>query len=75
MGIEDDLYFIAMVQNSWRINPYYSKVSTPQSVEGGENVSYSQGELRNKKIRVEEADTDMTPLTEFVRKKTFYPVT
>lgn len=79
MGIEDDLYFIKMVQNSWRINPYYSKVSNPQSEEGGENVSYSQGNLINKKARVGAAaapfGTDMTPPTEDVKKKTFYPVT
>ena len=31
MGIEDDLYFITMVQNEWKINPYYySKVISKQ---------------------------------------------
>ena len=77
MGIEDDLYFITMVQNSWRINPYYSKASNPQKEETDENVSYAHGDLKNKKTRVGAAaapfGTDMTPPTEDVRKKYFYP--
>ena len=81
MGIEDDSYFITMVQNSWKINPYYSKVSNPQLEENldkeGNTVSYVHGDLRNKKVRVGAAaapfGTDMTPLTEDNRKKQFYP--
>ena len=81
MGIEDDSYFITMIQNSWKINPYYSKVSNPHLEENldkeGNTVSYVHGDLRNKKIRVGAAaapfGTDMTPLTEDNRKKYFYP--
>ena len=81
MGIEDDSYFITMIQNSWKINPYYSKVSNPHLEENldkeGNTVSYVHGDLRNKKVRVGAAaapfGTDMTPLTEDNRKKYFYP--
>lgn len=85
MGIEDDFYFVEMVQNSWKINPYYSKVNNPQNEDNLENVetndknvSYGRGgEPRNKKMRVGAAaapfGTDMTPLTEDKRKVYFYP--
>ena len=36
MGIEDDNYFVTMIQNAWKINPYYSKVSNPQAEENDE---------------------------------------
>ena len=73
MGIEDDLYFVEMVQNEWKINPYYSKVSSQQFDEdNNDNVSNAQGDLKNKKKRFGAAaapfGTDMTPLTE-----DFYP--
>ena len=71
MGIEDDSYFISMIQHSWKINPYYSKASNPQTEEGGEN------DLRNKKNRVGAAaapfGTDMTPLKEDDRRLPFVP--
>ena len=78
MGIEDDLYFVEMVQNEWKINPYYSKVSSQQFDEdNNDNVSNTQGDLKNKKKRFGAAaapfGTDMTPLTEDYKKKNFYP--
>ena len=78
MGIEDDLYFVEMVQNEWKINPYYSKVSSQQFDEdNNDNVSNAQGDLKNKKKRFGAAaapfGTDMTPLTEDYKKKNFYP--
>ena len=63
LGIDDDLYFISMVQNSWKINPYYSKVSGSQFEENNEE---------EKKMRFGAAaapfGTDMTPSTEDNRK-------
>jgi Ca2+-binding EF-hand superfamily protein len=83
MGIEDDSYFVEMVQNSWKINPYYSKVSNPQLEEkeneiNDKNVSYGRGgNLRNQKKRVGAASapfgTDLTPLTEDKREFYFSP--
>jgi Ca2+-binding EF-hand superfamily protein len=66
MGIEDDSYFITMIQNSWNINPSYSKVSSEEN----DDV------LKNKKRYGAAAapfGTDMTPTTEENRKKKFYP--
>ena len=85
MGIEDDSYFVEMVQNSWKINPYYSKVSNPQLEEkekeneiNDKNVSYGRGgNLRSQKKRLGAASapfgTDLTPLTEDKREFYFTP--
>ena len=78
MGIEDDLYFIEMVQNEWKINPYYSKVNSQQFDEdNNDNESNAHGDLKNKKKRFGAAaapfGTDMTPLTEDYKKTKFYP--
>ena len=79
MGIEDDLYFIEMVQNEWKINPYYSKVNSQQFDEDNDenNGPNARGDLKNKKKRFGAAaapfGTDMTPLTEDNKKKNFYP--
>ena len=78
MGIDDDLTFISMLQNAWKINPNYIKalLNIPEdNVE--EEVSYVHGELKNPKTRVGAAaapfGTDMTPLTEdYKAKKYFY---
>ena len=73
MGIEDDSYFITMVQNEWKINPYYSKASSQQF---DEDNNGSQADLKNKKrfgAAAAPFGTDMTPLTEDNRKKYFYP--
>ena len=69
MGIEDDNYFINLVQNSWKLNPYY-KYNQPE--QGNTNnfneISYTHGNIKNKKIRIGAAaapfGTDMTPTTE-----------
>ena len=71
MGIEDDLSFITNIQNAWKINPYYSKVTT-QSEENTE----TQGDLRNKKrfgAAAAPFGTDMTPSTEDKRQINFVP--
>ena len=83
MGIEDDEYFVEMVQNSWKINPFYSKVSNPQLEENeneikDKNVSYGRGgNLRGQKKRLGAASapfgTDLTPLTEDKREFYFTP--
>jgi Ca2+-binding EF-hand superfamily protein len=68
MGIEDDLYFVTMIQNSWKINPYYSKPSTEEDTK--------DEDYKNKKrfgAAAAPFGTDMTPPTEDVRKKYFYP--
>ena len=73
MGIEDDSYFITMVQNEWKINPYYSKASSQQF---DEDNNGSQVDVKNKKrfgAAAAPFGTDMTPLTEDNRKKYFYP--
>ena len=72
-----------MVQNSWKINPYYSKVSNPQFEEkekeiNDKNVSYGRGGIiRNQKKRLGEASapfgTDLTALTEDKREFYFTP--
>ena len=67
MGIEDDNYFITMIQNAWKINPYYSKVSNPQIEEKDENKKKRFG------AAAAPFGTDMTPTTEEYRKKYFYP--
>ena len=67
MGIEDDNYFITMIQNSWKINPYYSKVSNPQDEENDETKKRRFG------AAAAPFGTDMTPPTEDYRKKYFYP--
>ena len=67
MGIEDDNYFITMIQNAWKINPYYSKVSNPQIEEKDENKKKRFG------AAAAPFGTDMTPTTEDYRKKYFYP--
>ena len=79
MGIDDDLYFVEMVQNEWKINPYYSKVSSQQFDEDNNenNGPNAPGDVKNKKKRFGAAaapfGTDMTPLTEDYKKKNFYP--
>ena len=83
MGIDDDSYFVEMVQNSWKINPYYSKVSNPQLEEkenenNDKNVSYGRGGIiRSQKKRLGAASapfgTDLTPLTEDKREFYFTP--
>ena len=83
MGIDDDSYFVEMVQNSWKINPFYSKVSNPQLEEkeneiNDKNVSYGRGgNLRSQKKRLGAASapfgTDLTPLTEDKREFYFTP--
>ena len=78
MGIEDDLYFITMVQNEWKINPYYySKVISKQHDEDnkGSNVPSTQGDKKKKRFGAAAAPfgTDMTPLTEDDKKIKFNP--
>ena len=84
MGIEDDSYFVQMIQNSWKINPYYSKVSNSQLEENENEInnknlsSYGRGNnLRNQKKRLGAASapfgTDLTPLTEDKRVFNFSP--
>ena len=82
MGIDDDSYFVEKVQNEWKINPFYSKVSNPQNEDNLQkneiNVTYGRGgDLRTKKLRVGAAaapyGTDMTPLTEDKREFYFSP--
>ena len=68
MGIEDDLYFVTMIQNSWKINPYYSKPSTEEDTK--------DEDYKNKKrfgAAAAPFGTDMTPPTEDIKKKYFYP--
>jgi Ca2+-binding EF-hand superfamily protein len=69
MGIEDDNYFINLVQNSWKLNPYYRYNQNEQDNTNNFNeISYSHGNIKNKKIRIGAAaapfGTDMTPTTE-----------
>ena len=83
MGIEDDSNFVEMVQNSWKINPYYSKVSNPQLEKNeneisDKNMPYGRGgNLRKQKKRIGAASapfgTDLTPLTEDKREFYFSP--
>ena len=76
MGIEDDSYFVSLLQNSWKLNPYYKYDLLGQN--NNENnfkeISYSHGNIKNKKIRIGAAaapfGTDMTPNTE--DKREFY---
>ena len=77
MGIEEDKDFIILIQNSWKINPYYSKILSQELRENNElndeeEVSYSHGNLKNKKVRTGAAaapfGTDLTPNTEDKRK-------
>jgi Ca2+-binding EF-hand superfamily protein len=77
MGIEDDNYFISLIQNSWKLNPYYKYNQNGQNDSANNNlneISYSHGNIKNKKIRVGAAaapfGTDMTPNTE--DKRPFY---
>ena len=77
MGIEDDAYFISLIQNSWKLNPYYKYNQNGQNDLTNINlneISYTHGNIKNKKIRVGAAaapfGTDMTPNTE--DKRPFY---
>ena len=75
MGIEDDSYFISLIQNSWKLNPYYKLNQSEQNDTNNLNeISYTHGNIKNKKIRVGAAaapfGTDMTPNTE--DKRPFY---
>ena len=75
MGIEDDTEFVNLVQNSWKLNPYYKinqgNVNTNNNLN---EISYTHGNIKNKKIRIGAAaapfGTDMTPNTE--DKRPFY---
>ena len=78
MGIEDDSYFISLIQNSWKLNPYYK---FNQNIQGQSDnssnfneITYSHGNIKNQKIRIGAAaapfGTDMTPKTE--DKRPFY---
>ena len=76
MGIEDDNYFISLIQNSWKLNPYYKYNQTRENISSNNfnEISYSHGNIKNKKIRIGAAaapfGTDMTPNTE--DKREFY---
>ena len=76
MGIEDDNYFISLIQNSWKLNPYYKYNQTGENISSNNfnEISYSHGNIKNKKIRIGAAaapfGTDMTPNTE--DKREFY---
>ena len=75
MGIEDDSYFINLIQNSWKLNPYYKIKQEEQIPTNNFNeITYSHGNIKNKKIRIGAAaapfGTDMTPNTE--DKRPFY---
>ena len=76
MGIEDDNYFISLIQNSWKLNPYYKYNQTGENTSSNNfnEISYSHGNIKNKKIRIGAAaapfGTDMTPNTE--DKREFY---
>ena len=74
MGIEDDAYFISLIQNSWKLNPYYKYNQNDISNNNFNEISYTHGNLKNIKIRVGAAaapfGTDMTPNTE--DKRPFY---
>ena len=76
MGIEDDNYFISLIQNSWKLNPYYKYNQTGENTSSNNfnEISYSHGNIKNKKIRIGAAaapfGTDMTPYTE--DKREFY---
>ena len=69
MGIEDDFYFVSMVQNEWKINPFYSKINKPQNEEKNEN----DGNKKRFGAAAAPFGTDMTPLTEDKKKVYFYP--
>ena len=78
MGIEDDSYFISLIQNSWKLNPYYKLNQSEQSDTNNLNeISYTHGNIKNKKIRVGAAaapfGTDMTPNTEDKRQFYYQP--
>ena len=74
MGIEDDAYFISLIQNSWKLNPYYKYNQNDINSNNFNEISYSHGNLKNIKIRIGAAaapfGTDMTPNTE--DKRPFY---
>ena len=65
MGIDDDLYFVTMIQNSWKINPYYSKPSEEDLKEDKNKPRFGAAAAP--------FGTDMTPTTEDYKKKKFYP--
>lgn len=55
MGIEDDAYFISLIQNSWKLNPYYKYNQNGQNDLTNINlneISYTHGNIKNKKIRL-----------------------
>jgi Ca2+-binding EF-hand superfamily protein len=74
MGIEDDAYFISLIQNSWKLNPYNKFNQNDLGSNNFNEISYTLGNLKNIKIRVGAAaapfGTDMTPNTE--DKRPFY---
>ena len=75
MGIEDDSYFISLIQNSWKLNPYYKNIQGQSDNSSNFNeITYSHGNIKNQKIRIGAAaapfGTDMTPKTE--DKRPFY---
>ena len=70
-----DSYFINLIQNSWKLNPYYKIKQEEQIPSNNFNeITYSHGNIKNKKIRIGAAaapfGTDMTPNTE--DKRPFY---
>ena len=76
MGIEEDKDFIVLIQDSWKINPYYSKILSQDNEDNNEEeISYSHGNLKNKKVRTGAAaapfGTDLTPNTEDKRQFPF----
>ena len=69
MGIDDDSYFINLIQNSWKLNPYYQINQDQQTPTNNFNeITYNYRNIKNKKIRIGAAaapfGTDMTPNTE-----------
>ena len=67
MGIDDDSYFINLIQNSWKLNPYYQiNQDEKKSTNNFNEIIYSYRSMKNKKIRIAAAPfgTDMTPSTE-----------
>ena len=69
MGIDDDSYFINLIQNSWKLNPYYQINQDQQIPTNNFNeITYNYRNIKNKKIRIGAAaapfGTDMTPNTE-----------
>ena len=68
LGIDDDSYFINLIKNSWKLNPYYQiNQDEKKSTNNFNEIIYSYRSMKNKKIRIAAAapfGTDMTPNTE-----------